>query len=302
MTDEQNTPGPIDNSHLMARTTPDKQDPPNQEAQAATATTDGGNNSVESAPPENEDAKPPRKKSGPEIRIGELTKEKHDERREKEAAKQAAEESRREAEYWKQQALKAAEQKSEPTQTDAPTGEPTREQFDFDDAKFMMAWYKWQRDQERAEETRTKQAEEAQKRHKTFQEREQAFAAAHPDYEDVAKAEHVPITKEMAEAIIESDDAPAIAYYLGQNLEEASAIAAMSPIAAARAIGRIEAKLSAKPAVPAPTPPTKTVTRAPEPVTTLSGSPAVTQSYEDMPMAEYDAARRKERAAKGLPP
>ena len=294
MTDEQTTPGPIDNSHLMARTTPDKQDPPNQEAQAATVETDG-NNSVGSAPPENEDAKPAGKKPGVHNRIGELTKEKHDAKREAEAAQ-------REAEYWRQQALKAAEQKPEPTQADAPTGEPTREQFDYDDAQYMKAWYKWQRDQERAEETRTKQAEEAQKRHKTFQEREQAFAAAHPDYEQVAKAEHVPITKEMAEAIIESDDAPAIAYYLGQNLEEASAIAAMSPIAAARAIGRIEAKLSAKPAVQTTTTPAKTVTRAPEPVTTLSGSPAVTTSYDDMSMAEYDAARRKERAAKGLRP
>ena len=293
MTDETTPPGPIDNSHLMARTTPDKQDPPNQEAQAATVP--DGNNSVESAPPENEDAKPAGKKPGVHNRIGELTKEKHDERREKEAAQ-------REAEYWRQQALKTAEQKPEPTQADAPTGEPTREQFDFDDAQYMKAWYKWQREQEKVEESKQKQQEEAQKRHKTFQEREQAFAAAHPDYEDVAKAEHVPITKDMAEAIIESDDAPAIAYYLGQNLEEASAIAQMSPIAAARAIGRIEAKLSAKQSVPALTTPTKTVTRAPEPVTTLSGSPAVTRSYEDMDMREYDETRRKERAAKGLPP
>ena len=292
MTDEQT--GPIDNSHLMAKTTNPEPKEPQKEAQAATVEADG-NNSVESAPPENEDAKPAGKKPGVHNRIGELTKEKHDAKREAEAAQ-------REAEYWRQQALKAAEQNPEPTQADAPTGEPTREQFDYDDAQYMKAWYKWQRDQERAEETRTKQAEEAQKRHKTFQEREQAFAAAHPDYEEVAKAEHVPITKEMAEAIIESDDAPAIAYYLGQNLEEASAIAAMSPIAAARAIGRIEAKLSAKTAVPAPTTPTKTVTRAPEPVTTLSGSPAVTKSYDEMSMEEYDATRKKERAAKGLPP
>lgn len=292
MTDEQAVSGPIDNGHLMARTTEQK-DPPNKEAQAATV--QDGNNSVGSAPSENEDAKPAGKKPGVHNRIGELTKEKHDERREKEAAL-------REAEYWRQQALKAAEQKPEPTQADEPTGEPTLEQFDFDTGKFMKALYKWEREQEKVEESKRKQTEEAQKRQKTFQEREQAFAAAHPDYEEVAKAEHVPITKEMAEAIIESDDAPAIAYYLGQNLEEASAIAQMSPIAAARAIGRIEAKLSAKPSVPAPITPAKTVTRAPEPVTTLSGSPAVTQSYDDMSMAEYDAARKKERAAKGLRP
>lgn len=292
MTDEQTTPGPIDNSHLMAKTTNPEPKEPQKEAQAATVEADG-NTSVESAPPENEDAKPP-KKPGVHNRIGELTKEKHDAKREAEAAQ-------REAEYWRQQALKAAEQKPEPTQADAPTGEPTREQFDYDDAQYMKAWYKWQREQERVEESKQKQQEAAQEKWRKFAEKEQAFAAEHPDYEQVAKYQ-APITQPMAEAILEADDAPAIAYYLGQNLEEASAIAAMSPIAAARAIGRIEAKLSAKTAVPAPTTPTKTVTRAPEPVTTLSGSPAVTRSYDEMSMDEYDAVRRKERAAKGQRP
>lgn len=293
MTDEQTTPGPIDNSHLMARTTPDKQDPPNQEAQAATV--DDGKDSVGSAPSENEDAAKPSKKPGVHNRIGELTKEKHEARREAEALQ-------RERDYWREQAMKSGKPEQDaPTKAEEPTGEPTREQFDFDDAQYMRAWYKWQREQERAEESKRKQEEEAQKRHKAFREKEQAFAAAHPDYEDVAKAEHVPITKEMAEVIIESDEAPAIAYYLGQNLEEAAAIAQMSPLAAARAIGRIEAKLSAKPPVQTAIP-AKTVTKAPEPITTLSGAPAVTVSYEEMSMAEYDAARRKERAAKGLPP
>ncbi len=291
MTDEQTTPGPIDNSHLMAKTTNPEPKEPQQEAQAATVEADG-NNSVESAPPENEDAKPAGKKPGVHNRIGELTKEKHDAKREAEAAQ-------RERDYWKEQAMKNGKpEPAAPTQAEALTGEPTREQFDYDDAQYMKAWYKWQREQERVEESKQKQQEAAQEKWRKFAEKEQAFAAEHPDYEQVAKYQ-APITQPMAEAILESDDAPAIAYYLGQNLEEASAIAAMSPIAAARAIGRIEAKLSAKPSAPTSTTPAKNVTRAPEPVTTLSGSPAVTQSYDDMPMAEYDAVRRKERAAKG---
>lgn len=299
MTDEQIQSGPIDNGHLAARTTSEQKDPPKQEAQAATVKTDtsnDGKSSVGSAPPENEDAKPPGKKPGVHNRIGELTREKHDAKREAEALQ-------RERDYWRDQAMKTG--KSEPgalAQADEPKGEPTLEQFDFDTSKFMKALYKWEREQERVEESKRKQAEEAQKQHRTFQEREQAFAAAHPDYEEIAKAEHVPITKAMAEAIIESDEAPAIAYYLGQNLEEASVIAQMSPIAAARAIGRIEAKLSAPARLPDPITPTKTVTRAPDPVTTLSGSPAVTTSLDDMSMADYAEARRKERIAKGKPP
>jgi hypothetical protein len=290
MTDELENTGPIDNSHLMAR--PEQKEPPKVEAQAATV--DDGKDSVGSAPPENEDAKPAGKKPGVHNRIGELTKEKHEARREAEALQ-------RERDYWREQAMRSGKTEQEaPTKAEEPTGEPTREQFDFDDAQYMRAWYKWQRGQEQAEESKRKQEEETQQKWRKFAEREQAFAAEHPDYEQVAKYEAT-ITQPMAEAIIESDEAPAIAYYLGKNPEEASAIAQMSPLAAARAIGRIEAKLSAKPSVQ-PVIPAKTVTKAPEPITTLSGSPAVPVSYEEMSMAEYDAARRKERAAKGLPP
>ena len=141
----------------------------------------------------------------------------------------------------------------------------------------------------------------AQERQRSFAEKETAFAAEHPDYEAVAKAPHVPITQAVAEEILQSDNPPAVAYYLGSHLDEAAAIAQMSPAQISRAIGRIEGRLSAPASSEAPRQiEPKTVSRAPAPVTTLSGAPAVKKSYTDMSMREYDAARKKERAAKGL--
>jgi hypothetical protein len=230
-----------------------------------------------------------RKKPGVHERIDELTREKHDARRE-------AEDARRERDHWREQAQRGLQPKEQPQPAQAAekeTGEPTLESCDFDQAKFQREWYAYQRTQERKQEAE-------QQRAKTFADKESAFRAEHPDYDAVARNPALPITQQVAEVILETDDPPAIAYYLGQNPEEAAAIAQMTPHQIGRAIGRIEAKLSAPPASDAPRQPEpKTVTKAPAPVTTLSGSPAVKKSYEDMSPKEYDEQRRKERAGKG---
>jgi hypothetical protein len=172
--------------------------------------------------------------------------------------------------------------------------EPTLESCDFDVGKFNKAWYAWQRAQER-------QQEQAAERHRKYVESEAAFRAEHPDYDAVAMNPALPITAAMAEVIAETDSPPALAYYLGQNPAEAAAIAQMDERAMSRAIGRIEARLSAPPA-PSTTPrqPEPKPVTAFTPVTTLSGAPAVNKSYEDMSQREYEDARRKERQARGL--
>lgn len=155
---------------------------------------------------------------------------------------------------------------------DAPTvakqaeGRPKLEDFDFDQdahAEALVEWKLKQREQQEAIETRKRK----------FSEQEAAFAAEHPDYEDVAKNPEVPITRDMVMAMVETDNPPAIAYYLGQNPDEAAEIAQMGPLAAARAIGRIEAKLAApppKPAAPRELP--KKTTNAPPPPKTVTGA------------------------------
>lgn len=91
---------------------------------------------------------------------------------------------------------------------------------------------------------------------------------AMPDFDAVFDA-NVPVSEAMAELIMESDDSAQVAYWLGKNRAEARRIAEMSPVEAARAIGRIEARL---------TPPKpKTVSSAPKPVSTVTGKASAPQ-------------------------
>lgn len=208
----------------------------------------------------------------------------------------------RERDHWREMATRqqpAPEQKPQPTQAVSSDAEPTLESCDFDQAEFQKKWYSWKRSEEKREEKAQKEQEERIKRVSSFKEKEALFASENPDYETVARNPNVPITEQMAEMILETDNPPALAYYLGKNIEEAAAIANMSPTQAARAIGRIEAKISAP--VQSQTPPKQAVTRAPPPVTQLSGSPQVQRDPNEMDQREYEEMRRKERAARGLP-
>lgn len=267
-----------------------KPDVPQEKAkEEATGRDEPQNTSEESADSESGDApaQQSRKKPGVHQRIDELTK--------------SFREAEREREYWREQALRAQQQPQQdpkPAQAAPPedSGEPTLESCDYDPGRYQREMYQYLRKQERQQEAQ-------QAKRQKFEEKEAAFRVAHPDYDQLTRNPALPITEQVADVIYETDDPPAVAYYLANNPAEAAAIAQMTPHQIGRAIGRIEAKLSAPAASEAPRQPEpKTVTKAPAPVTTVSGSPAVKKSYADMSPKEYDAVRRKERAEKGLAP
>ena len=140
-------------------------------------------------------------------------------------------------------------------------------------------------------------AEQVQSRQRKFSEQEEAFRAEHPDYDEVAKSPDVPISRDMVLAIMDTENPPAIAYYLGNNPEEAAHIAQMSPIAAARAIGRIEAKLAAPAEKPAPVLPKKTTTAPPPPKTVSgAGKPQVSPDDPGLTTAQRIALWRAQKA------
>lgn len=193
-------------------------------------------------------------------------------------------------------------QRGEPAQAaEAPKEEgkrPTLEDFDFDQERYLEALADWRiEERERAKVQKVEQEkaqQTVQERIAALQSKEAEFAKAHPDYEGVAKAPHVPITREMADTMLENPDtAPAIAYYLGQNLEEAREISQMSPLAQARAIGRIEAKLTTPQTTP---PPPKPVPKTPAVPPTLQPGATSTRDWSQMDTAEHIRAFREKQS------
>jgi len=99
-------------------------------------------------------------------------------------------------------------------------------------------------------------------RERAYQTRVEEFRDRAPDYDQVVGNPNLSISPVMADAIKESDNGAAVAYFLGKNPTEAARIASLSLVAQAREIGRLEAKVTV---------PTPRTTQAPPPVKTASG-------------------------------
>jgi hypothetical protein len=130
----------------------------------------------------------------------------------------------------------------------------------------------------------------------SYQEREEAARDKYDDFEQVAYNPKLPITEVMAQTIQSSDIGPELAYYLGTNPKDAERISRMAPLAQAKEIGKIEAKLAAEP-------PVKRTTSAPAPISPVtarsSGAPAYdttdprsTKTMTDSQWIEAERARQ----------
>lgn len=208
------------------------------------------------------EGKPERKPPGVHARIGELTRNWR--------------ETERDRDYWRDLAMQASRQQPTPqteTREPPPAPEPgkTLADFNYDEAQF--AGYLRQQAAEEARKAATdvlrqeREREAAQRKEQTFKQRINDFKKSAPDFDDlVIRNRSLPITEAMAEVIADSEDGPAVAYFLGKNPEAAAAIAQLSPVAAARELGKIEARLALereqgqKPATPKPA-----VSKAPPP-------------------------------------
>ncbi|MGO9547440.1 MAG: hypothetical protein ACLPPF_21935 [Rhodomicrobium sp.] len=104
-----------------------------------------------------------------------------------------------------------------------------------------------------------------------------------PDFDAVAHNPNLAVTPIMADAIRESSRGAEIAYYLGKNPSEAAQIAGLPPVSQATAIARLEGRLSSN---------AVSVSRAPQPVSTLSGrGGSAGKPLEDMDFEEYRRTR-----------
>lgn len=210
---------------------------------------------------EEEKAEKPKRKSGFQKRIDKLTREK----RELEERLTALE-KRVPAEK-----ADAGEKKPPATENKQPALE------DYEDiADYTKALVEWTVSQRSAEDTTRAEREREQARQaelaKGYRDREEAARAKYDDYDEVmAEAADVSIPRHMQQTILESEQGPDLAYYLAQNRKELEDILKLSPTAAARAIGKIEAKLATAEEPPKEKPKPKT-TSAPKPIAPLSGT------------------------------
>lgn len=178
--------------------------------------------------------------------------------------------------------------------TDALGPKPDRAKYE-DEAEYgadLAAWKVEERiiaRQNKAHETTTTTArgDTAAAKMELFKERAMALTERYPDIQDkVFKDPTLPMSPVMADTLMESEKGPEVAYYLSSHREEAQRIKEMSPLVAAAALGRLEAKLS----LPQP----RTETKAPPPPSTLNGTvKGPGKNPEEMSQAEYVAWRNK---------
>ena len=210
-------------------------------------------------------------------KINALEREKYAALRRAEQAEQALEEARR-------------------ATKDAPMDkEPTPEDFEYDQAKYIRAIARWEAQQARQETAREEQQRQQktqqQERSRRFQERVDALEAKEPGKWGQALSAPIGYTQPMLEVVEASEVGPEIAVYLSEHLDQADAIAKMSPYVAAAALGKIEASLHIKAAAPI-----KKVTTAPKPPNTLKGGSAdVAKELGDMDLSDHIRAVRAQR-------
>lgn len=179
-----------------------------------------------------------------------------------------------------------------------PSSEPPKpDQFQSAN-DYVDALADWKAEQKIAEREFKQQQTKVES---SYADREETARDKYHDFQDVvylSPSEGGPAISEfMAAAIKDSEMGPEIAYHLGKNVAESKRIYALNPLAQAREIGRIEAKLSANPA------PVKKVSSAPEPIkpvtprsTTVSVSTSDPRSTKEYGDSEWIAKRNRELA------
>jgi hypothetical protein len=187
-----------------------------------------------------------------------------------------------------------AEAKTKPADQQAPPQQdprPNRTQFNDPDS-YEEALIEWSTRRAAAQaavaipaETARRDAEAAAVEHQrhvaaSFAERASEFQAEHDDYQETVSNEALQISTPMSAAILQADNGPAIAYYLGKNPKEAATISQMAPAKQLVEIGRLSAKVEAQSV--------RQASKAPDPIVPVGGRSAAT-APEMTPQQRMDA-------------
>jgi hypothetical protein len=208
-----------------------------------------------------------------EKRFSEITKQ-------REEARQDAQRERQ-ARVDLEQRLAALEQQRQP-QTINVDQEPQPSQFS-DAFEYAKALAEFSTERALAERDRqvaqAKEQEAQQKIIQSWAQKVQEAKAELPDFDDLVASSDVVVNNAVRDAILESDVGPKILYHLAENNDLAKKIASLSPNAALREIGRLEARFEAKPETKQTAPLVRS--KAPAPIQPIRGG----QGQPDVPMS-----------------
>ena len=209
-----------------------------------------------------------------EKRFSEITKQREEARQEAQRERQA----RLDAE----QRLVAMQQQQRPQQVVQYDAEPQPSQFS-DAFEYAKALAEFSTERALAERDRqVAQAREQEAQQKIIQswaQKVQEAKAEMPDFDELVAASDVVVNNAVRDAILESDVGPKILYHLAENNDLAKKIASLSPNAALREIGKLEARFEAKPETKQTPPLVRS--KAPAPIQPIRGG----QGQPDVPMS-----------------
>jgi len=208
-----------------------------------------------------------------EKRFSEITKQREEARQEAQRERQARVDL--------EQRLAALEQQRQPQAINVDQ-EPQPSQFS-DAFEYAKALAEFSTERALAERDRqVAQAREQEAQQKIIQswaQKVQEAKAELPDFDDLVASSDVVVNNAVRDAILESDVGPKILYHLAENNDLAKKIASLSPNAALREIGKLEAKFEAKPETKQTAPVVRS--KAPAPIQPIRGG----QGQPDVPMS-----------------
>lgn len=231
-------------------------------------------------------------------------KKKSGSQRRKERAERAEAEVTRLQQLMEQMALKGAgESKTEPAKPTLVEGKPNPDSFETH-SEYVEALTDWKIEQkEKArvfEQNKNALKTEHEKALQTYDERVKSFSEKNADFSDVmAEVDDIQVSPIVQEIIVTSENGPALAYELAKNRAELERICKLTPIAAARELGKLEAKVASTSDEKKPEP--KKITKAPTPIAPVGSKGGHVEKRLDDPslsQREYEAIRRKQMAAR----
>lgn len=249
------------------------QESPAPVEETAEATTAPGDEPAEEQPSDAEGTEPQPKKPGGgfQKRISELTREKH--------------EAKREAEHLRELLSKALNgQPTKPAPAAEQSDEPRQDQFvRYED--FVAAKAEWKAEQ-RVQATLgnlQKQASVVDQEKarieaaKTFEREAKAQGKAIEGFDealDTVRSEEFPMTPAVADYLLNADHKAALVKYLADNEDEAYRLSRLGAVAVGRELAKVEMRFASK-----PKPKTSS---APPPPVTVAGGAAAPQTIERM--------------------